>query len=70
MALHQEQVNVVCNTNEASTHFECRTSKHLAAGEQVRAAFTAMQYHAIVFNQYSCLLIMVLILRQDTMDAY
>eukprot|EP00731_Ephydatia_muelleri_P031263 Em0022g777a len=35
MALHQEQVNVVCNTNEASTHFECRTSKPLAAGEQL-----------------------------------
>ena len=48
MALHQEQVNVVCDTNEASTHFECRTSKPLAAGEQVRAVCVTCYCHVTV----------------------
>jgi len=35
MAVAEDGNNVVCDTNEASTHFECSTTKPVAAGTQV-----------------------------------
>ena len=38
MAARREDVNVMCNTNKDSTHFECYTTTAIPAGRQVRAA--------------------------------
>ena len=38
MAARREDVNVMCNTNKDSTHFECYTTTAIPAGKQVRAA--------------------------------
>lgn len=54
MAAREEEVNVRCDTNENSTHFECHTTTTIPSGKQVLEKMLVILQHQHLHCTESC----------------